>query len=890
MVLALAPGAGADEPVDYLKQIKPLLKERCFACHGALKQRGGLRLDTVAFMKEGGDSGPALDIKSPAKSLLVQRLQATDETRMPPKDEAEHFTPQQIALVRAWIAQGAPGPAQETAEEDPRKHWAFRAPVRPAMPKLKNPAWVRNPIDAFVGARHEALNITPVADAPKEILLRRVYLDLLGLPPTRAELLAFLQDPSDNAYEKVVDELLTRPQYGERWGRHWMDVWRYSDWYGRRSVNDVRNSAPQIWRWRDWIVNSLNRDKGYDRMVQEMLAADEIAPDDAESSVATGFLVRNWYSLNPHEWMRHNVEHTGKAFLGLTFNCAHCHDHKYDPISQEDYFRMRAFFEPLGVRQDRVPGEADPGPFEKYNFASSRKIVKLGRVSVYDELPKAPTHMYLGGDERQKAPGKPPIAPGLPAFFGKGALSIEPVSLPVSVVNPGLQEWFQAEERKQRRIEIESAQSALTRAKDAKNTVEIALAESRLEIAQMSLESFELRAKAERIKHGQESGEWKPQASAASRAERRHAAALAKERWLKAELSAAPTRIKAATAAPMDRDAALAALKKAEQAVLDAKKNYDAALKAVETASETYAPLSPEYPSTSTGRRKALAQWITSPTNPLTARVAVNHIWMRHFDRPFVESVFDFGRNGKKPTHPELLDWLAVEFMESGWSMKHLHRLIVTSHVYRLHSAGDNPADPDNRTLWRYPARRMEAEVVRDTLLYLGGELDLRLGGPPLENTEEAGSKRRSLYFSIYPEDGGHPKFLEIFDAPDACDCYRRQTSIIPQQALALANNTLSLNQSRLLARRLSLELRDSGDDEAYLTLAFEHILSRAPTEAERRLCRDFLAQQSKLFETTPQTPPATTGLIPPASVPGQRARESLVRVLFSHNDFVTVR
>src|SRR5262245_10745436 len=353
-VLSATP-VRAEEPVNYLRDVKPILKERCFSCHGALKQKGKLRLDTAALMHQGGESGPAVEPGKAGESLLIERVTAKKpDRRMPPPSEGDPLTPKQIALLRAWIEQGAKGPAKEVAEADPRKHWAFRKPVRPELPALKNPAWVRNPIDAFVAVEHDKRELTPSAPAPKEALLRRAYLDLTGLPPPRDELHAFLADDSPGAYEKVVDRLLRSPQYGERWARHWMDVWRYSDWYGRRAVPDVWNSAPQVWRWRDWIIRSLNDDKGYDRMVMEMLAADEIAPDDDDAAVATGFIVRNWYALNPNQWMRDMVEHTGKAFLGLTLHCAHCHDHKYDPVSQEEYFRFRAFFEPVQVRQDRM--------------------------------------------------------------------------------------------------------------------------------------------------------------------------------------------------------------------------------------------------------------------------------------------------------------------------------------------------------------------------------------------------------------------------------------------------------------------------------------------------------------------------------------------------------
>ncbi|MDA1232160.1 MAG: DUF1549 domain-containing protein, partial [Planctomycetota bacterium] len=363
----------AQTPVDYLQDVKPILKERCYACHGALKQESGLRLDTGVSIRQGGDSGSILLFEAAEKSSLIERVSAGgDSERMPP--EGEPLTAAQLETLKDWISHGAISPDNEQPEPDPEQHWAFQPPRRPDLPTTGDPDRPHNPIDTFIGAKLAQHGLTCQSEASRDVLLRRVFLDLIGLPPTPLELHAFLDDESPTAYEAVVDRLLNDPRYGERWARHWMDIWRYSDWYGRRYVPDVWNSAPQIWRWRDWIVRSLNEDHGYDRMLREMLAADEICPEDDSAAVATGYLIRNWYALNPNDWMRNTVEHTGKAFLGLTFNCAHCHDHKYDPITQDDYFHLRAFFEPIDIRQDRVPGEADPGPFQAYSYSVLRKI------------------------------------------------------------------------------------------------------------------------------------------------------------------------------------------------------------------------------------------------------------------------------------------------------------------------------------------------------------------------------------------------------------------------------------------------------------------------------------------------------------------------------------
>ena len=266
--------------VDYEREIKPLLLQKCASCHGALKQNSGLRLDAGELIRKGGDSGPAVQPGQSAASLLMERVTATDHsTRMPPEGQGEKLSGPQIDLLKRWIDQGGASPADEKIPEDPARYWSYQSPVPPAVPVVRNSSWVRNPIDAFIAAEHEKRGLTPAEEAPRAVWLRRVFLDLIGLPPTRAELHAFLNDESCSAYEKVVDTLLERPAYGERWGRHWMDVWRYSDWYGSRGINEIRYSQRHIWRWRDWIVESLNADKPYDHMVVEMLAGDELAPD-----------------------------------------------------------------------------------------------------------------------------------------------------------------------------------------------------------------------------------------------------------------------------------------------------------------------------------------------------------------------------------------------------------------------------------------------------------------------------------------------------------------------------------------------------------------------------------------------------------------------------------
>ena len=1135
---------------DYQQRLKPLLRERCYACHAGLKQEAGLRLDTAELIRRGSSDGAIVQASDVGASRLLRRVRATDGAeRMPP--EGMPLTGEQIALLENWIARGAPGPAGEQPERDPREHWSFRSPRRVAVPQLVHPQWARNEVDGFIGQRLEQAGLAPRREVPRAVWLRRVTLDLIGLPPTVEETRAFLADEQPDAYERVVDRLLESPLHGERWARHWMDVWRYSDWFGRRMVPDVWNSAPQIWRWRDWMVDSLNQDRGYDQMVRAMLAADEIWPEDDRQWPATGFLIRNWYALNPNQWMRDNVEHTAKAFLGLTFQCAHCHDHKYDPISQQDYFRLRAFFEPLAVRQDRVVGEPDPGVFQEYNYSTLRKIVREGMVRVFDRNLDAPTWFYTGGDERNRVKEKGSIHPGLPTVLAAQPLDIPPLDLPAQGWYPGLRpgviateaatldaaigkaERQLADARRSGEAPIAAARAALAAA-DAKwqavldeaqaagqitalagrqslllraSTGRRALSNSLRQLKALPAGTtivFQLRILADthvnfqlakdtvkgltaayvgfeagRIRSYQpggftefevgkydfaagqrhfevrlvidpakdqasltvldkadgkplvahvavalngwnpigdptkaisfdarsgslaavdEVGLWQPREAGGADALQRvlsfdfeepayreggdvvgiegweaspfgaapgssevtsiiDAPQLEQSRQLRLqargalesaelETTAADAALQAARAQRLSWDARVAAARgrweekqpvsqleqldrealqseqraqrlSAEATWLASRRALASAqalpasdmqrAKAIETATQQltaagtareklpslqqYTPLSPTYSAKSSGRRRTLANWITDRGNPLTARVAVNHVWMRHFHEPLVSTVFDLGRNGAPPTHPELLDWLAVDFMESGWSMKRLHKLLVLSATYRQASdAGASAAWPEtaatqdleNQWLSRMRVGRLEAELVRDSLLSLSGTIDLRRGGQELENSEALTTRRRTLYYSCHPEVGGKSVVGELFDAPDPTDCYRRSRSVTPQQALALTNSSLAHEASIALTERLERELTAVGgqaaSDEAFMELAFETILTRRAQPPELRLCAQFLVRQTAIVG---QTEPAQAT---------RRARESLVRALLNHNDFMAIR
>ena len=422
--LALLPCRLLLAESDYLRDIKPVLKARCYACHGALKQKAGLRLDTAEFIIQGSKSGAIVSSSMPDESELLLRLRTADvDDRMPPEGEA--LSGDEIASVQGWIEAGHPLPEAESPEEDPDQHWAFQTPVAPSIPSVNGEVSLsRNPIDLLIGQRQEELGITALPPTSPELLLRRLSLDLIGLPPSLNERDRFLNALSPDAYDRLVDRLLGSPQYGERWGRHWMDIWRYSDWYGLGA--QLRNSQKHLWHWRDWILESLNEDKGYDRMIVEMIAGDEVAPTDPNILRATGFLARNYYLFNRNTWLEQTIEHTSQAFLGLTMQCAKCHDHKYDPISQVDYYQFRAFFEPHQIRLDPVPGVTD--------------LEKDGLPRAFDAHRDTPTYLFKRGNDKNPDETKALVAK-VPRVLEWKALEVQSKALPAEAYFPGLQSF-----------------------------------------------------------------------------------------------------------------------------------------------------------------------------------------------------------------------------------------------------------------------------------------------------------------------------------------------------------------------------------------------------------------------------------------------------------------
>jgi hypothetical protein len=683
--------------------------------------------------------------------------------------------------------------AEREFKPSERSYWAFQKIVKPAVPRVENRAWARNEIDAFILVKLEEKEIEPNPPADKITLIRRASLDLTGLPPTPEEVQAFLNDNSPGAFAKVVDRLLASPRYGERWGRHWLDLARYADTQGFKADE----TRPNVWRYRDYVIEAMNQDKPYDRFVKEQLAGDELYPNDAAAKVATGFN-RLWPDesnlanpiLRRQEILNDITDTVGSVFLGLTFGCARCHDHKFDAILQKDYYRLQAF------------------------FANSRNEDRASLLSGEE----------AGDYQRRYA------------------------------------EWN-------------------SKTRDIRAQMEQILATVRHEKTLDSIGMFPKEAQ-EAVFAAPEKRtpmQWQMYYRSASRLP--SDAALAKS--LKDEAKEQYERLQAELAKydhlkPADPPVAEAMIDNGAHApamhVL-AGGVYDAPLTEVEPGFLTIldpAPAKIVPPANgieSTGRRTALANWLTDPKNPLTPRVMANRIWHYHFGRGLVGTPSDFGVMGDRPTHKELLDYLAATFVEGGWSMKNLHRLIMLSNTYQQSSAHQAEAaevDPGNKLLWRFERRRLEGEVIRDSMLYVSGLLNFKMEGPgvfpPLPaaismpgsrylnwepEKDPAEANRRSVYVFV-KRNLRYPMF-ETFDFPDTHEsCARRYHTVTPTQSLALMNDDLVLAWSVALAGRV---LNDGGlPAAAQVDRAYRLVHNRAPSGSERQAILEFLASQTTLL------------------------------------------
>jgi hypothetical protein len=886
--------------------VLPILARHCHDCHGANVQEGQLDLRTLSEILRGGENGPALVRGDPEASLLVDLV---GRRQMPPDaaaDPGAAVAAADLAVLRRWVRAGAtaseqvvelPPRAQITATD--REFWAFQPPRQAAVPEVRSAERVRTPIDAFLLARLEAEGLTFSPDAERRALIRRATFDLVGLSPDPDRVEAFVADEGPDAYERLLDELLASPHYGERWGRHWLDAAGYVDAKVDIDLATIYSSNEAMWRYRDWVVGAFNDDTPFDRFLVEQLAGDELVdwrsadrftPETLALVTATGFLrTVDDHTNEPqygvekrYEVLNETMAMVSTALLGLTMDCCRCHNHKYDPLPQRDYYRLMACLEPAyNVTAWKPPKErfvADVAPAERqaideHNAALDRQIAAAKTQE--DQTRAAAARRVL--DARLTALPEADREPARQAVLVAAAKRTA------------------AQKELVARVTRDLGLDEKTRELPAAD-VEAALTEAEKQVMQESTAEREALAKRQQS-YGRITALWDMGEPPVSRVHRRGIVAAAGVLVQPGfpEVLAPPGE----AARPIE-----AWLESAASAA---------------TAGGRAAPAGPQ--GQTSGRRLALANWIVSPGHPLTARVHVNRVWHHHFGRGIVATPGNFGRSGSLPTHPELLDWLAVDFVEHGWSTKRLHRQIMRSTAYRQASRRQpaavdaSPAtaadaavalaariDPDNALLWRMNLRRLEAEIVRDAILAASGALDRTMGGPPVPITTPADGLsmakaeptptspfRRSLYLlarRTYPL-----KFLELFDAPImAVNCTERTTSATPLQSLALLNSDFLLAEAERMAARVVAETAGSasadgatanGADAAAprIDRTYRIALGRPPSAAEAARALTFLAEQAADHGAAGR----------PAEQAARAALADLCQMLLASNEFLHV-
>lgn len=784
--------------VDYARDIRPIFKASCYSCHGAEKTKASLRLDSIAGMKEGGDSGPALIPGKSKESRLFLALSGgnKDVSKMPPK---ESLTSEQVAKVRAWIDAGAPGTddaTEPTAKGAKSAHWSFQPVKAPTLPNVKREDWVRNPIDRFVLARLEKEGLPPSEEADRTTLIRRVYLDTLGLPPTPEQVRRFVADASADAYDHMVDEALGSPHHGERWGRHWLDAARYAD------SNGYSIDAPRsIWKYREWVIDALNSDLPFDRFTVEQLAGDLLPDATVAQKIATGFhrntMINQEGGINVEQFRVESiidrVNTTGSVFLGLTVGCAQCHDHKFDPISQREYYQFFAFF-----------NNSDEPNLD---------------IATPEEIRRRKQHAaQLQQVEKQLKS----LDPTTPDAVEKWERSITDETRPKLSKQVALLFDVAPNGRSARQKQtLEDAYRANDQTRHAVGGLANPFA------AVVHAELLGMRNQ------------------------------LAKKRaeLTKQEPTAVTTMVVQERKAMRPTNVFLGG---------------DFLRPGVGVQAGTPAVL-PEMKVTGSKNRLDLARWLVSGENPLPARVLMNRFWGVYFGTGIVETENDFGTQGTPPTHPELLDFLASEFVRQRWSMKAMHRLILTSATYRQ-SSKNRPdlrnIDARNRLLAKQNRLRLEAEIVRDVSLSASGLLNPKIGGPSVFPPQPEGVYRftqidkawkastgldrfrRGIYTHFW-RSAPHPA-LVVFDAPDpSTSCTRRSRSNTPLQALTLLNDSGFNEYAHGLASRVVAT--GERDERKNLTRAFQWCLSRGPTERELARLEQFLGFQTEAFAKNPR-------------------------------------
>ncbi len=822
--LAVALSAtAADRPVSFSKDVQPILAKNCWSCHGSSVRLSKLSLASREDALKGGEHGAAIVPGSAEKSRLYRLAAALDKPSMPIGGK---LSAEDAETLRIWIDQGAAWDASapivlskaDPLEDSPirpeeRNYWAFKLPVRPPVP-----AGDKNAIDAFLRSVLAKKGIAHAPEADKTTLLRRAYFDLLGIPPTPAEAAQFLNDTAPLAWERLIDRLLASPHYGERWGRHWLDVARYADSNGFEHDFD----RPNAWRYRDYVIRAFNENKPYDQFLREQIAGDEIPTPTYDSQIATGFL-RSYAKVgfrekdNPefrYEYLDDMIATIGRGVLGLTVQCARCHDHKFDPIRQADYYRMQSsLWGYVEVDQPLAP-KADTDAWRAKNAEVDAKVNDLKLLVKALEKPyrdqilpakykKFPKNVQdaIAVPETERTPGQTLLA--------------NQVIRTVNVSDGEIDRIIStADKAEKQRIQGLITQAEKQRPKPLPLAMAVTDGDYR----------FTPDGPGDEPAPGKGKGQYAGEGSYIHNGDGKYAPPP----------SYFKIRGDVNSQGPETRPGF------------------------VKVA--THGTPATELPTTNhtSGRRLALAEWLVSKDNPLTARVAVNRIWYNHFGSGIAATVDNFGKMGEVPSNPELLDWLAVEFRESGWDVKKLHRLIMTSETYKMASQfPESPADPDGRLLARFPTRRLDAESIRDTILATSGALNPEMYGKPIfptvqkevlhqvftgiwkqQDTEGPEAWRRSVY--VYRKRGMPLPMLDAFDLPNQnISCGVRNVSTVPTQALALMNDDFVLRQAELLAARIQESA--PSDVGKQVDAAYRIALTRPPTEAERQMALSFL-------------------------------------------------
>ena len=789
-------------------KVRPILANQCQECHGAQKKKGGLRLDNLPYILQGGEQGASVVPHKPEESLLIKAIEYADkDMQMPPDGK---MSDADIAVLKQWITMGAPWPEAEVASaklarkpgqitDEDRKWWAFQPVQNPKVPKLSVGT---NPVDAFVRAKLAENGLKPAPEASPEELIRRVTFDLTGLPPTPERVAKFAADCAaeqnlKSSYALLVDELLASPHFGERWAQHWLDLVRYAESDGYR----LDSYRPHAWPYRDYVIKSLNDDKPYDQFVREQIAGDEIAPDDPSVTIGTAFLRHSIYEYNQRDaegqWratLDEVTDVTGDVFLGLSVQCAHCHDHKFDPILQKDYYRLQAFFGNITWAEDKVLATAE----EKRQHAEQMKVWE--------------------------------------------AATVEPRKVIDSIIEPRIQK---AQTNAMEKFPDE-VQAMWRKPKEQRTPWE----EQVVQLAWRQAEYERVRFKEDKMKE--------PDVTNLAKAREE----LAKFESLKPKplLTAfviGETGTKGAETKFKTRRAGEVKVNPGFLTILDPK---DATIP------------EPSGNATTTGRRTVLANWLTRPDNPLTTRVIVNRVWQWHFGKGIAGTASDFGHLGEKPTHPELLDWLTTQFVQGGWKLKDLHRLIVTSATYRQTARGTPPTeamlkDPENRLLWRFSPRRLDAEQSRDAVLAASGELTERTAG----EGEDKSKPCRAVYLKRIrnsPEE-----FLASLDQPAGFQSIpERQATTTATQSLLLVNGEWPLDRARALAARL-IKSKPANDTELLRQL-YQLVFARDPKADEVKAATAFLKEQrAQLKREAPPPPPVASPLADAAKIFGPASK-----------------